>query len=104
MMDLKPLVEIKAVPRSRPASRKPPNAVQRRNARERNRVKLVNDGFTLLRQHIPHVAKQKKLSKVSFPRFSKTDSFQYFSSNFEHLSDSRSGYAIRLRLCPAIIS
>lgn len=30
-----------------------PNAVARRNARERNRVKQVNNGFALLRQHIP---------------------------------------------------
>lgn len=48
----------------------PPIAVARRNARERNRVKQVNDGFALLRQKIPnHVAagygdRGKKLSKV----------------------------------------
>lgn len=30
-----------------------PASVQRRNARERNRVKQVNNGFTNLRQHIP---------------------------------------------------
>lgn len=29
-------------------------SIQRRNARERNRVKQVNDGFSNLRQHIPH--------------------------------------------------
>lgn len=29
-------------------------SIQRRNARERNRVKQVNDGFTNLRQHIPN--------------------------------------------------
>lgn len=29
-------------------------SIQRRNARERNRVKQVNDGFQNLRQHIPH--------------------------------------------------
>ena len=48
----------------------PPVAVARRNARERNRVKQVNNGFATLRQHIPsHVAqgygdRGKKLSKV----------------------------------------
>ncbi|XP_051176227.1 uncharacterized protein LOC127291257 [Leptopilina boulardi] len=48
----------------------PPMAVARRNARERNRVKQVNDGFTKLRSYIPnHVAagygdRGKKLSKV----------------------------------------
>ncbi|XP_055913139.1 achaete-scute complex protein T8 [Eupeodes corollae] len=55
-----------------------PQAVARRNARERNRVKQVNNGFAALRQHIPEeiakvfepvggaVAKgaAKKLSKV----------------------------------------
>lgn len=31
----------------------PPPSVARRNARERNRVKQVNTGFAILRQHIP---------------------------------------------------
>ncbi|XP_059578570.1 achaete-scute homolog 2 [Alligator mississippiensis] len=39
-------------------------AVARRNERERNRVKLVNLGFQTLRQHVPHGAAAKKLSKV----------------------------------------
>ena len=38
--------------------------VQRRNARERNRVKQVNSGFDHLRSHIPSAAKHKKMSKV----------------------------------------
>lgn len=49
----------------------PPVAVARRNARERNRVKQVNNGFAVLRQHIPTTLAQdgdnnrnKKLSKV----------------------------------------
>lgn len=51
-----------------------PASVQRRNARERNRVKLVNNGFANLRQHIPSDVittlssggrgASKKLSKV----------------------------------------
>lgn len=44
-----------------------PLAVARRNARERNRVKQVNDGFATLRQHIPASTsdpRAKKLSKV----------------------------------------
>ncbi|XP_076273469.1 uncharacterized protein LOC143204651 [Rhynchophorus ferrugineus] len=51
-----------------------PIAVARRNARERNRVKQVNNGFANLRQHIPNFIAQafessngrgnKKLSKV----------------------------------------
>lgn len=53
----------------------PPLAVARRNARERNRVKQVNNGFATLRQHIPEEIAEayeaaggrgaaKKLSKV----------------------------------------
>lgn len=48
----------------------PPVAVARRNARERNRVKQVNNGFATLRQHIPsqiaagYGDRGKKLSKV----------------------------------------
>ncbi|KAF4524523.1 hypothetical protein B566_EDAN002795 [Ephemera danica] len=41
-----------------------PVAVARRNARERNRVKQVNNGFSNLRQHIPFSARNKKMSKV----------------------------------------
>ena len=41
-----------------------PQKVQRRNQRERNRVKQVNCGFEMLRAHIPSAAKQKKMSKV----------------------------------------
>lgn len=41
-----------------------PTAVARRNERERNRVRLVNDGFFSLRQHIPYFPDKKKLSKV----------------------------------------
>ncbi|XP_023222608.1 achaete-scute homolog 1-like [Centruroides sculpturatus] len=41
-----------------------PAAVARRNERERNRVRMVNLGFATLRQHVPHGAKNKKMSKV----------------------------------------
>ena len=41
-----------------------PAKVARRNQRERNRVKQVNCGFELLRNHIPTAAKAKKMSKV----------------------------------------
>ncbi len=37
-------------------------SVSRRNARERNRVKQVNNGFATLRNHIPHL--KSKTSKV----------------------------------------
>ncbi|XP_037615734.1 achaete-scute homolog 1a [Sebastes umbrosus] len=41
-----------------------PHAVARRNERERNRVKLVNNGFANLREHVPNGAANKKMSKV----------------------------------------
>lgn len=41
-----------------------PATVARRNERERNRVKMVNNGFATLRQHVPNGAKNKKMSKV----------------------------------------
>jgi len=37
----------------------------KRNARERNRVQTVNQGFEHLRQHIPSAACDKKMSKVN---------------------------------------
>lgn len=39
-------------------------SIQRRNERERNRVKLVSDGFANLRKHVPTTPVNKKLSKV----------------------------------------
>ena len=44
---------------------KEPEMVERRNERERMRVRLVNDAFRLLRSHIPVDPRQKKLSKVN---------------------------------------
>ncbi len=41
-----------------------PAKVARRNARERNRVKQVNNGFEMLREHIPGCEQDKKMSKV----------------------------------------
>ena len=40
------------------------SSVARRNERERNRVRLVNLGFTTLRQHVPCAGRTKKMSKV----------------------------------------
>ena len=39
--------------------------VSRRNARERNRVKSVNNGFEDLKRHIPSASSVKKMSKVT---------------------------------------
>ena len=43
-----------------------PNSVMRRNARERDRIKTVNDAFDHLREHVPNgeVQKGRKISKV----------------------------------------
>lgn len=42
----------------------PSSSVSRRNARERKRVRLVNLGFSTLRERVPAGTKNKKLSKV----------------------------------------
>ena len=39
-------------------------SVARRNERERNRVRLVNQSFSRLRDHVPETIRQKKSSKV----------------------------------------
>ena len=39
-------------------------SVARRNERERNRVRLVNQSFSRLRDHVPEAIRQKKSSKV----------------------------------------
>ena len=56
-------------------------SVKRRNERERNRVKLVNRGFTLLQKHVPGLAMtpSKKLSKVDTLR-SAVDYIRYLQS------------------------
>lgn len=67
--------KMKCVKESSRIHNPPPVAVARRNARERNRVKQVNNGFATLRQHIPNSIAaafesnagrggNKKLSKV----------------------------------------
>lgn len=72
----------------------PPIAVARRNARERNRVKQVNNGFATLRQHIPNSIAaafesnsgrggNKKLSKVETLRMA----VEYIRSLEDMLAD-----------------
>lgn len=43
--------------------------VSKRNERERNRVRLVNEGFSSLRQKIPFAHGKKRLSKVETLRY-----------------------------------
>lgn len=81
-----------------------PPSVARRNARERNRVKQVNNGFATLRSHIPlsvaaamtsnaaAVASRtasKKLSKVETLRMA----VEYIRSLQDMLDDSESGHS-----------
>ena len=47
-----------------------PVAVSRRNARERTRVKTVNDSYQHLKAHVPAAAKTKRMSKVDIIRHS----------------------------------
>ncbi|XP_051899142.1 achaete-scute homolog 1-like [Pristis pectinata] len=46
------------------APAEPLDANSRRNERERNRVKLVNLGFTNLQRHVPQSGAGKRMSKV----------------------------------------
>ena len=46
-----------------PHSKKPPLIVAKRNARERKRVNKITDAFERLREHVPHLIKDRKLSK-----------------------------------------
>ncbi|XP_007899822.1 achaete-scute homolog 5 [Callorhinchus milii] len=41
-----------------------PAFIQKRNERERQRVKCVNEGYTRLRDHLPSAVAEKRLSKV----------------------------------------
>ena len=53
-----------AVPTVRHLHKPQTPSVVRRNERERNRVRLVNMGFTTLREHIPSGRDNRKMSKV----------------------------------------
>ena len=61
-----------------------PVAVARRNERERNRVKQVNDGFNELRKKIPYIPEKKKFSKVEILRFA----MRYIRELQELITDS----------------
>ncbi|KAM9704972.1 achaete-scute homolog 5-like [Menidia menidia] len=41
-----------------------PAFIQKRNERERHRVRCVNEGYARLREHLPHEFEDKRLSKV----------------------------------------
>ncbi|XP_043938340.1 achaete-scute homolog 1a-like [Protopterus annectens] len=73
----------------RASTSKPPNSTsERRNERERNRVKLVNMGFAKLRQHVPQIGSNKKMSKVETLR-SAVEYIRALQSLLESLDDSQ---------------
>uniref|UniRef100_A0A8C6KIB0 Achaete-scute family bHLH transcription factor 4 n=1 Tax=Nothobranchius furzeri TaxID=105023 RepID=A0A8C6KIB0_NOTFU len=41
-----------------------PAFIQKRNERERHRVRCVNEGYARLREHLPHEFEEKRLNKV----------------------------------------
>ena len=61
-----------------PHREKPPQLVQRRNARERRRVQAVNNAFVRLRRYIPYENKHKRLSKVNAEEMHCEYSFHLF--------------------------
>ena len=61
-----------------------PVAVARRNARERNRVKTVNDSYQYLKNHVPGAARQKRMSKVDIIKLS----IQYIQKLQKSLKES----------------
>ena len=67
MSKMKPRTKLVAVHPVHGYAIPPPQDVKvsRRNARERNRVKSVNNGFEILKRHIPSAAPVKKMSKVN---------------------------------------
>lgn len=74
----------------------PPPSVARRNARERNRVKQVNNGFAALRQHIPSaVASALAGGRGSSRKLSKVDTLklavEYIKSLKRLLEESEDG-------------
>ncbi|CAD7091339.1 unnamed protein product [Hermetia illucens] len=100
-----------------------PQAVARRNARERRRVKQVNDGFTALRQHIPEEVAvafeaagngrgtSKKLSKVETLRMAveyirSLERLLEIDSNDATNSDLLSNTVIKTESCtpPLVVS
>lgn len=73
-----------------------PSAVTKRNERERNRVRLVNEGFTCLRQKIPFAHGKKRLSKVETLRYA-VDYIKHLQRVIKEHDDQVSGDVIERR-------
>ena len=46
-----------------------PSFIRKRNERERDRVRCVNEGYERLKEHLPAVSKEKRISKVRVVKF-----------------------------------
>ncbi|KAK2821101.1 hypothetical protein Q7C36_020444 [Tachysurus vachellii] len=69
-----------------------PAFIQKRNERERQRVKCVNQGYAKLREHLPGTAADKRLSKVETLRAA----IQYIK-HLQRLVDEREAQAGAVR-------
>lgn len=66
-----------------------PTFVRRRNERERDRVKCVNEGYAVLKEHLPIERKNKRVSKVEILRFA-IDYISHLKDLLEDSDDSES--------------
>ena len=69
-----------------------PVAVSRRNARERTRVKTVNDSYQHLKSHVPAAARTKRMSKVDIIKHS-IDYIQKLQTMVTAAQDNRNNFA-----------
>ena len=69
-----------------------PVAVSRRNARERTRVKTVNDSYQHLKSHVPAAARTKRMSKVDIIKHS-IDYIQKLQAMVRAAQDNRNNFA-----------
>ena len=76
-----------------------PVAVARRNARERNRVKTVNDSYQHLKNHVPGAARQKRMSKVDIIKHS-IDYIQKLQKSLRESESPASDVSCGLSECP----
>ncbi|XP_072233491.1 achaete-scute homolog 4-like [Leuresthes tenuis] len=81
-----------------------PAFIQKRNERERHRVRCVNEGYARLREHLPQEFEDKRLSKVETLRAA-IDYIKHLQSLLDlnvsgmemSLGDARNREALRLR-------
>ena len=67
-----------------------PTFIRKRNERERERVRCVNDGYTQLKEHLPLENKQKRISKVEILRRA-IEYIRYLNAVLEKDDENKSG-------------